>query len=52
VIAIDGREGAREHPVALGADLAMAPGADTAAQVRAATFEGRGVDVPNDSFSG
>ncbi|WP_374456303.1 NAD(P)-dependent alcohol dehydrogenase [Nocardioides sp.] len=45
VIAIDGREEAREHAVALGADLAMAPGADTAAQVRAATFEGRGVDV-------
>jgi propanol-preferring alcohol dehydrogenase len=45
VIAIDGREAAREHAVTLGADLAMSPGPDAAAQVRAATFEGRGVDV-------
>ena len=45
VIAIDAREGARDHAVSLGADFALAPGEDTAAQVRAATPGGRGVDV-------
>lgn len=45
IFAIDAREGARDHAVTLGADLALAPGEDTAAQVRALTPDGRGADV-------
>jgi propanol-preferring alcohol dehydrogenase len=45
VVAVDGRDEARELARTLGADLALAPGDESAALVRAATVEGRGVDV-------
>ncbi len=44
VIAVDGRDSARVVATTHGADLALAPGPDTAAQVREATG-GRGADV-------
>jgi propanol-preferring alcohol dehydrogenase len=45
VVAVDGRDDAREHARTLGADLAVAPDDEAAARVRAATIDGRGVDV-------
>ncbi len=44
VIAVDGREGARDQATEHGADLALEPGPETATRIREATG-GRGADV-------